>query len=127
MKDDMEIDMELIGAIENVSWLLILLWASVAYFVYNGIWGIVAIVLLCGLYELTLLLSLIPYIGFIIQAIVMKFVIWPYVAALTEITASQLTLLIFWQVIVFGALITLKISISTGIIREIAEREAERK
>lgn len=85
---------------------LLLLWTALAYFVYGGLEGTMAIVILCVLYGLATLLALIPFGGAIIQVMVMKFAIWPYVMAFTGITATWLTGLVFWIDVIIGIILT---------------------
>jgi hypothetical protein len=66
---------------------LLLLWSALAYFIYGGLEGTMAIVILCVLYGMTCFLAFIPFGGVVIQALVMRFVIWPWVAAFTGIAA----------------------------------------
>ena len=49
------------------------LFGILGYFVYGGLNGALSVVLLGIAYDLSILIGLIPFIGFIFQAIVMKF------------------------------------------------------
>jgi len=89
------------------AWLLIMLWAALGYFVYDGFSGMLAIIILCVLYRLAMLFAFVPFVGVIIQGLVMYFLIQPFVFEVTGITATWLTTLIFWVDIVIGGIITL--------------------
>jgi len=89
-----------------VPWSLVILFSAMAYFVYGGIEGALAILILCILYSAASLISWIPIVGFAIQALLMYWVINPFVFALTGIRMSWLLWMIFWSYILFGAFIT---------------------
>jgi fructose-specific phosphotransferase system IIC component len=90
---------------------LTLLWAALGYFVYNGLTGTFAMIILSILYGLATFLSLIPFVGVILQGLLMYFLITPWVFEFTGITATWLTLLVFWIDIIFGCIITLGMSL----------------
>ena len=89
------------------TWLLIILWAALGYFVYNGLTGVFAMIILGVLFGLVILLASIPFVGVVIQGLVMYFLIQPWVFDFTGITGTWLTSLIFWIDIIFGCIITL--------------------
>ena len=91
----------------------LILWASLGYFIYNGTSGAVAIALLCVLYGLVLLFSLIPFCGAAIQCMVMYLIVWPWVSSLAGIGATWLTTMIFWFSLIAGIIITLVTTIIT--------------
>jgi hypothetical protein len=88
------------------TWLLTILWAALGYFVYDGLQGVFAILVLSILYDLAAFLALIPFVGVIIQGLVMYFLIAPWVFEFTKINATWLTTLIFWVDIIFGCTTT---------------------
>ncbi len=90
---------------------LLLLWTALAYFVYSGIDGTMGMIILCVLYGMATLLALIPFGGVIIQVLVMKFAIWPWVMAFTGITTTWLTGLVFWIDVIIGIILTLAATI----------------
>ena len=91
----------------GTGWALIILWTALAYFVYDGIEGAIAVVILGVLFGLAILIALIPFCGVVIQVLVMYFLIWPWVSNFTGIEATWLTLLIFWVDVILGIFITL--------------------
>jgi len=86
---------------------LLLLFTAMGYFVYGGIEGSLMIFILCMLYEIALLLSFIPFLGFAIQGLLMRYFIDPFVFSLTRLHWSWLTSIIFWAYIILGFIITL--------------------
>jgi len=92
-------------------WTLIILWAALGYFVYNGLKGVFAMLILSILFALATFLALIPFVGVLLQGLVMHFIIAPWVFEFTGITATWLTSLIFWIDIIFGCIITVAISL----------------
>jgi len=86
-------------------WLTIL-FTALGYFVYGGVDGALAVLVLCMLYSLAGLSSLAPFIGFIIQALLMYYFVNPFVFGLTHIAPTWLTDLAFWVYLVMGAVIT---------------------
>ena len=100
------------GGIET-GWLLIVLWGILAYFVYDGVGGVLAIVLLGILFALSTILALIPFgMGVVAQVLVMKFVILPFVLDLTGLSATWLTGVMFWVYIVLGIITTIVITLA---------------
>lgn len=92
--------------------ILLLLFTALGYFTYGVDYAIVMFIL-GFLYYLSTIISLIPFVGCVIQAIVMKYIIWSYVSEMVMITASLLTLCMFWCFVVYGIIITLLITILT--------------
>jgi fructose-specific phosphotransferase system IIC component len=90
---------------------LTILWAALGYFVYNGLAGTFAMIILSILYGLATILAFIPFIGVILQGLLMYFLITPWVFEFTGITATWLTVLVFWIDIIFGCIITLVMSL----------------
>lgn len=86
-------------------WLTIL-FTALGYFVYGGVDGALAVLVLCMLYSLAGLASLAPFIGFITQALLMYYFVNPFVFGLTHIAPTWLTDLAFWVYLVMGAVIT---------------------
>lgn len=62
----------------GITWSLIVLWAALGYFVYGGLAGVFAMLILGILYDLAMLLALIPFAGVVLQALVMYFLITPW-------------------------------------------------
>jgi hypothetical protein len=90
----------------SITWSLIVLWAALGYFVYGSLAGVFAMLILGILYDLAMLLALIPFAGVVLQALVMYFLITPWVLDFTGIAATWLTTLVFWVDVAFGCLIT---------------------
>lgn len=91
----------------ELGWAFTLLWAALGYFVYEGVDGAAAIVILATFYAVSILLAFIPFCGVIIQGLTMHFLIWPLVVSFTGIYDTWLTGLIFWMIIVIGVTINI--------------------
>jgi hypothetical protein len=81
-------------------------WAALGYFVYRGLDGALAVFILSYLYSLCLLLALIPFVGALIQYLVMDRLVGPWVFSLTGIGPSWLTALLLWVKLAEGAFLT---------------------
>jgi len=86
--------------------LLILLFSALGYFVYHGVGGALAMLILTILYALATLLSLIPFFGAFVQWLVMIFAIKPFVFHLTHIHSTWLTSAAFWVYLGLGIVMT---------------------
>ncbi len=91
-------------------WLILVFFVATAYFVYGGVGGMLAVLILAVLYGIVLLLAIIPFGGVIIQVLVMYFVIWPWVSEFTGIEATWLTALMFWVQVIAGIILTLAVT-----------------
>ena len=87
------------------------LFPLLGYFVYGGIKGALAILLLCIICDFTLFLSLIPFVGWLVQALVMRFAITK-ILALTCVSTTWLISTIFWVYLVFGIIISIASSLT---------------
>jgi hypothetical protein len=97
----------------KISWLLTILWVALGYFVYGGFSGALAILVLSLLFSVTILVSLIPFVGVVIQGLIMNYWIVPWTFGVTGITATWLTGIIFWINIIIGLIFTIITSIAT--------------
>jgi hypothetical protein len=95
----------------GIDFLLILLFSALGYFVYHGVGGFLAMLILTILYALATLLSLIPFAGAFVQWLVMTFAIKPFVFHLTHIHSTWLTFVAFWVYLGLGIVITLIMSL----------------
>ena len=86
--------------------LLVVLFGALGYFVYHGVGGALAMVILTILYALATLLSLIPFAGAFFQWLVMTFAIKPFVFHLTHIYSTWLTSAAFWVYLGLGIVMT---------------------
>jgi hypothetical protein len=91
--------------------LLILLFSALGYFVYHGVDGFLAMLILTILYALATLLSLIPFAGAFVQWAVMAYAIDPFVFHLTHIHYTWLVAVAFWVYLALGIIITLIMSL----------------
>ncbi|RLG33236.1 hypothetical protein DRN97_05560 [Methanosarcinales archaeon] len=91
--------------------LLTMLFSLLGYFVYGSINGALAILLLCIVCNFMLLISVIPFVGWLIQAFLMKKLVITGIAAITGISLTWLTSAIFWVYLVFGIIISTVTSI----------------
>jgi len=85
------------------------LFSVLGYFVYDGIRGIMAILAFCLLYDLALCLSIIPFGGSIIQAVVMNLISHKLFIIL-GIHPSWLTTCMFWCYLICGIVITILVT-----------------
>ena len=79
------------------------------YFVYGGIEGLMAILALCLFCDLALCLSIIPFGGSIIQAVVMNLISHKLFTIL-NIYPTWLTTCIFWCYLICGIVITILVT-----------------
>jgi len=79
------------------------------YFVYDGLRGMMAVLAFCLLYDLALCLSIIPFGGSIIQAVVMN-LISHKLFIMTGIYPSWLTTCMFWCYLICGIVITILVT-----------------
>ena len=85
------------------------LFSVLGYFVYGGIEGLMAVLALCLLYDLASCLSVIPFGGCIIQAVVMNLLSHKLFTIL-NIYPSWLTTCVFWCYLICGILITILVT-----------------
>jgi hypothetical protein len=97
----------------KISWMLTFLWTALGYFVYGGFKGALAILILSILFDIVLLAGLIPFVGVVIEGLVMNYFIMSWVFSITNITATWLTNMMFWVNIIFGLIFTVITSIAT--------------
>jgi hypothetical protein len=95
----------------GIDFTLPILFAALGYFVYNGVSGALAMLILTILYALAGLLSIIPFAGAAIQWAVMAYAINPFVFHLTHIHYTWLVSIAFWVYLAFGIIITAIITI----------------
>jgi len=86
-----------------------ILFSVLGYFVYGGVKGLMAVLALCLLYDLALCLSVIPFGGCIIQAVVMKLISHKFFTIL-NIHPSWLTACMFWCYLIYGIVITILVT-----------------
>jgi len=91
--------------------LLVVLFGALGYFVYHGVGGALAMVILTILYALATLLSLIPFFGAFVQWLVMTYAINPFVFHLTHIHYTWLVAVAFWVYLGLGIIITIIMSL----------------
>jgi len=91
--------------------LLVVLFGALGYFVYHGVGGALAMVILTILYALATLLSLIPFAGAFIQWLVMTYAINPFVFHLTHIHYTWLVAVAFWVYLGLGIIMTIIMSL----------------
>lgn len=77
--------------------------APVGYFMYGGLSGSLAMIVLCMVCLITLALSVIPFVGYPLQYLVSKMVTVPWVISLTGIHDTWLTSVIFFIYLIPGA------------------------
>jgi hypothetical protein len=87
--------------------IFVVLFTALAYFVYNGVEGALAVLILCILYSLASFIAFIPFVGIILQVLVMRYFIDPFVFNLTKIHSTWLISAIFTVYVVAGAFFTL--------------------
>ena len=90
--------------------LLTVLFTLLGYFVYGGIKGALAILLLTIACNFILIIGIIPFVGWLIQGLIMNWVITNF-PALTGFPLTWLTSTIFWVYLAFGILISIISSI----------------
>jgi hypothetical protein len=95
----------------GIDFLLVLLFGALGYFVYHGVGGALAMVILTILYALASLLSLIPFVGAFVQWLVMSYAIKPFVFHLAHIHSTWLTFVAFWVYLGLGIIITFIMSL----------------
>jgi hypothetical protein len=84
----------------------LIVFACLGYFVYGGISGSAATVVVCFIYGLTAIIALIPYVGFIAQIATIHFFVWPWISELTKIQATWLTTVLLILTIISGFIYT---------------------
>lgn len=89
-----------------------ILLAAIAYFVYGGISGSLAVIILALLSGLAGIVSFIPIVGVGIQWYIMSNWIFPWTFGLTGITATWITSLIFWGYLAIGAIISILMAVA---------------
>lgn len=82
--------------------ILLLLFATLGYFVYGGLDGTFGIVLLYILYTIAIYCSLIPFIGIFVQYFVSTEIIFPAVSSFTGIEATWLTTVVIIPTMIAG-------------------------
>ena len=85
------------------------LFSVLGYFVYDGVRGLMAVLALCLFCDLALCLSIIPFGGSIIQAVVMNLISHKLFTILS-IYPSWLTTCIFWCYLICGIIITILVT-----------------
>lgn len=95
----------LLSGADSIFFALLFIFGALGYFVYGGTNGTMAMVILWILFFITLLLAIMPVIGFIAQGLAM-YCLFPWVAELTGIGDSWLTGLMFLVSILWGFVIT---------------------
>ena len=101
------------GIVSMISGLIgLIVFACLGYFVYGGIGGAIAIVVVCFIYGLTTLLSFIPYAGFVVQFLTIHYLAWPWVSEFTNIGESWLTTAILCLTIISGFIYTIASTIA---------------
>lgn len=101
--------------------LLILLFSAIGYFTYGGLSGFFGILLLCIILYLLTVLALIPAVGFIINILLMHFVIFPWFYSCSGLSPSMLTSAIFWVFSIFYLLVTGIITLTAVAIQHIRD------
>ncbi|MCW3140657.1 MAG: hypothetical protein N2V72_00535 [Methanophagales archaeon] len=96
----------------SYSILLTALFSLLGYFVYGSINGALGILLLCIACDFVLLISIIPFVGWLIQTFVMKMIVIPGIVALTGIYLTWLTTTIFFVYLAYGIIVTATVSIA---------------
>ena len=86
--------------------LALIVFAAFGYFVYGGINGAFAMIVLLAVYWMSLIFALIPAVGFIVQGLAIHIFIWPLVAEFTGIEPTWLTLLALVFVWSLGIMVT---------------------
>jgi hypothetical protein len=89
----------------NTTIFFIILWGVLGYFVYGGLDGALAMLILATLMGLTIFIALIPFAGVFIQAWFGWNILIPWVMNLTHLTTSWLTTIIFAVDIAMGVII----------------------
>ena len=95
----------------SLDFLLVVLFGALGYFVYHGVGGALAMVILTILYAFASLLSLIPFAGAFVQWLVMTFAINPFVFHLTHIHYTWLVAVAFWVYLALGIIMTIIMSL----------------
>ena len=85
------------------------LFSVLGYFVYGGVRGLMAMLALCLFYDLVLCLSIIPFVGSVIQAVTMNLISYKLFTILS-IYPSWLTTCVFWCYLVCGIVITILVT-----------------
>jgi len=106
---------------------LLVLWAVLGYFVYGGMDGALAMILLSIVLGLAVPVALIPFVGFIVYAFLAYYVILPWVIDLTKIDPTWLTSLIVLVDVVMAGLITFATSIVVLALTGVVESDLPEK
>jgi hypothetical protein len=101
----------LINVIGGIVWLVI--FASLGYFVYGGTPGAIAVVVVSFVYGLTIIIALIPYVGFLVQIAAIHYYVWPWVSEFTHIQGTWLTDILWVITIIAGFIYTVSITYET--------------
>lgn len=96
--------------LKRIEWLLVAMWTLLGYFIYHGVPGAVGTLLLAILFGFCTVISLIPFVGVIIQGVLMYFVVEPWVLELTGLQHSWLFEMMFYTFLVIGAVMTFLIT-----------------
>jgi hypothetical protein len=111
----------------GIDFFLVILFGALGYFVYGGVGGALAMVILTILYALATFLSLIPFAGAFFQWLVMTYAIRPFVFHLTHIHSTWLTFAAFWVYLGLGIVLTAIMSLGVlGIVLDRLERKSRR-
>ena len=97
--------------INNISYgvtdfFIVLISGILGYFVYDSVDGALGMILLTFFFSLCLLFAVIPFCGVIIHAVLMHFLVIPFVLNLTALEQTWLVIGFFWVYLVMGLLIT---------------------
>lgn len=92
---------------------IILISGILGYFVYGSLDGALGMILLTFLFSLSLLLASIPFCGVIIHAVMMHFVVIPFVLKHAALEQTWLVIGFFWVYLAMGLLITSLVSVMT--------------
>ena len=107
---------------------LLLFFAALGYFVYGGLDGTFAMILLYVLYVLAVFCSLIPFIGIFVQYFVSTRIILPAISSFTGIEATWLTTVAIIPTMIAGLIICLWSSLFFyGFIDELRHNRFYRK
>ena len=111
----------------GIDFFLVLLFGALGYFVYHGVDGALAMVILTILYALATFVSLIPFAGAAIQWAIMTYAINPFVFHLTHIHSTWLTFVAFWVYLGLGIVMTALTSLGViGILLDRLESRSKR-
>jgi len=100
----------------GIDFTLPILFAALGYFVYNGVSGALAMLILTILYSFAGLLSLIPFGGAAIQWAVMAYAINPFVFHITHIHYTWLVGVAFWLYLAIGIVMTVLMTLGVMVM-----------